>query len=165
MAEVIISTSSDSLRVKSGTVVDTAAAATGNKSGVMTNTNPGACLSNVSGKEYNLAVIQGTPLAWKGNRWPQGIPPYTSFSTLLPPNGPSCTSGDGDVAARVFNTASSNHTGGVQVVMADGAVQFASETVGTGSLLTGGKLKDSGKTEFGIWGALGSIKGGDQGSL
>ncbi|MDR1962302.1 MAG: hypothetical protein LBQ50_00815 [Planctomycetaceae bacterium] len=44
----------------------------------------------------------------------------------------------------------------------DGSVQFINETIDNG---TGTRIVNSGESPFGVWGALGSINGGDQGSL
>jgi len=172
-AEGIVSAQEDMHLIKSGVVTDTTAASMGNMASVITNTNPGACLRNVRGKEYNASSTG--PFAKKGARWAQGLPSANGFATLLPPNGPSCTTSAVVTIAvdeRVFNSASSNHTGGVLVLLGDGAVRLASETIDTGNLTSatatganGGLLRSSGASNFGVWGALGSIAGDDQGTL
>ena len=82
------------------------------------------------------------------------------FFTILPPNSPSCANGSAEdwcIAA-----ASSYHSGGVNAVMCDGSVRFISETVSTNitgtSNIQGPK---SGKSPYGVWGAMGSISGGE----
>ena len=130
------------------------------------NSNPGACMGYKSADgEYD---DDGTKTKdWKGKRWAHSYPTYTSFSTVYPPNGPSCSAADAD-GSRVCNSASSNHTGGINVCLGDGAVRFISDTVDTGYLTDGatpGKFKDSGASDFGIWGSMGSIDGGESVSL
>jgi prepilin-type N-terminal cleavage/methylation domain-containing protein len=58
-----------------------------------------------------------------GTRWADGRGP-SSFSTILPPNSPSCS---GDVLgydARMMVAASSYHSSGVNASIADGSVRF-----------------------------------------
>ncbi|MDR1491474.1 MAG: DUF1559 domain-containing protein [Planctomycetaceae bacterium] len=165
LGETVIYADYEKSKPKAGVIVDTTAAVQGNQANIIANTKPAACLANVVGREY---ISTNNVVGWKGIRWCQGLPSRNAFSTLLPPNGPSCSSNTGDVVARTFNTVSSNHVGGAQVVLVDGSVHFASETVDTGRLTNAtnpAKLVDSGRTEFGVWGALGSINGGDLGSL
>jgi prepilin-type processing-associated H-X9-DG protein len=52
-------------------------------------------------------------------------------------------------------TPNSFHTGGVQVLMADGAVRFISNSINCGNYGAGSP------PSFGIWGALGTINGGE----
>jgi prepilin-type processing-associated H-X9-DG protein len=59
-------------------------------------------------------------------------------------------------------TPSSNHTGGVQLALADGSVRFVSETIDVGSLPNAAK---SGRSNFGVWGAVGSRNGGESATL
>jgi prepilin-type N-terminal cleavage/methylation domain-containing protein len=172
-AEGIISTDADKHRAKSGTVVDTVAIApdsegspslTASRDAIVANTFPGLCLANISGGEYK-STDDEVLYAWKGHMWCQGMPRETAFATLLPPNAPSCASSSNWANMRIFNSASSYHTGGAQVLLGDGAVRIASDSIDTGSLLNGAQLKVSGPSNFGVWGSLGSIDGGDHGSL
>jgi len=79
-------------------------------------------------------------------------------STILPPNGPSCWQLNQDWNA-IMLTPTSYHPGGVNVAICDGSVRFASETIDTGNL--GLTYSLSGPTNYGVWGAMGSINGGE----
>ena len=67
----------------------------------------------------------------------------------------------------MFLSANSNHSGGVNCVMTDGSVRFVSETVDCGSLSGTHKPREyfSKASPFGVWGALGTISGGETKSL
>ncbi len=93
----------------------------------------------------------------------------TSFVTTLPPNSASCYLNAGFYNALV--SASSYHSGGVNVTLLDGAVRFISETIdaGTGKcfadVATDPVGEVSGESPFGVWGAYGSRDGGEAKSL
>ncbi len=63
-----------------------------------------------------------------GWRWPDGRPYFAGFTTIMQPNGPSCTYNDGDWYWGVM-TASSRHPNIVMVQMADGSVQKISDSI------------------------------------
>jgi hypothetical protein len=93
-------------------------------------------------------------------RFADGRPHFTSGQTMLAPNSPSC---NGQANAQdncgVYSM-SSNHTGGVNVGLFDGAVSFVSETIdcnGSNSL----QPEIGVKSPYGIWGALGTPRGGE----
>lgn len=95
-----------------------------------------------------------------GRRWPEGTAVYAGFTTVLPPNAPSCTNiSDDDRQDWGIFSASSYHPGGVNGVMADGSVRFFSETIDTGTLTE--EETSSGPSPYGVWGALGSRNGGE----
>lgn len=116
--------------------------------------NPLICLATASNGKY----LTGSHVAWAGKRWPDGTLCYTGFTTVLPPNSPSCIwqNWDGDWG---ISSPSSNHPGGVLVTMADGSVQFVNEFIDTGSL--GLPAPSSGPSPYGVWGAMGSKDGGE----
>jgi len=76
---------------------------------------------------------------------------------VLPPNGPTCS---GETNAGILTPQSRHAGGGVQAVMADGAVMFISEEIDTGNIAGGEKT--SGVSSYGVWGALGSKGGTEQ---
>ena len=88
-----------------------------------------ACLATKSGKGYapGQAVVTQAEI---GSRWPDGRPYFTSFSTILPPNSPSCEVANEDWNWGIWS-ASSRHTGIAQVLMADGAVKAVSDNIDT----------------------------------
>ena len=63
-----------------------------------------------------------------GDRWGDGGYHFVGFSTLIPPNGPSCIQDNWDRAHSII-TATSRHTGLVHVLMADGAVKGANQNI------------------------------------
>jgi prepilin-type N-terminal cleavage/methylation domain-containing protein/prepilin-type processing-associated H-X9-DG protein len=94
-----------------------------------------------------------------GRRWPDGRPYFAGFTTVLPPNGPSCTiPGGGDWEWGIY-TPSSYHPGGVNCALADGSVRFVSETIDAGNAALAEVT--TGPSPYGVWGALGSIRGGE----
>ncbi|MDR0610915.1 MAG: DUF1559 domain-containing protein [Planctomycetaceae bacterium] len=90
------------------------------------------------------------------------------FYTIVPPNGPSCAGNQSNGNNNILLTANSYHTGGVNVVKGDGAVSFISDTIN--SLSSGytaatanvdGDPRLRNESPFGVWGALGTINGGE----
>ncbi|WP_437191624.1 DUF1559 domain-containing protein [Planctomicrobium sp. SH527] len=100
----------------------------------------------------------GTNRNWRGNGWANGVAVYTGINTVLPPNSPACMQSSNDHSNGQV-PASSWHTGGVHVLMGDGAVRFISENIHSGNLSS--KDVTTGTSPFGTWGALGSIGGSE----
>ncbi len=118
--------------------------------------NPGACMTLASGANWvsgtNVKGRHGTSL-WDGQA------ERCAFTTILPPNGPSCAAGtnpnaDSGTAAL---SPSSLHVGGVHALMADGAVRFISENIDTGDLSQPSpSTVATSPSPYGTWGALGT---------
>ena len=119
-------------------------------------TNPSICLAlRGDGGRYRPQV-QSRP--WVGIYWHAGVPLMNGFTTVLPPNSPSCMFGSSWMGAGIVS-ASSNHPGGVNTLYADGSVTFTSETINSGQV--GSPESSGGPSPYGTWGALGSKSGGE----
>ena len=139
------------------------------------------CRTTRAGVRYSST--QATWVTFAGAGWGLASQTRTSFNTILGPNSPSCasvaigptgtagTAGHStanDFAAMI--SASSYHNGGVNVCLGDGSIRFVADSIsdrttgwasGTGS----SQYVGSGTSNFGVWGALGSINGGESASL
>ncbi len=84
------------------------------------------CVSGVNAAtgKYSSPKVNELP----GDRWGDGGYHFVGFSTLIPPNGPSCIQDDWDRSHSIM-TATSRHTGLVHVLMADGAVKGANQNI------------------------------------
>ena len=115
-----------------------------------------------------------------GARWGDANSPYTQFNTILPPNAPSCTQHADNIENWVTFTASSNHTGGVNVAMCDASCRFVSDSIEATRLTemppnaglsetavygAGNARMYQGPAIWGVWAALGSKDGGDNATL
>lgn len=90
----------------------------------------------------------------------------TSCLTIISPNGPNCTNSVASDAGVIFITSSSYHSGGVNTAMADGSIRFISDTIDAGDpSQTIAWNQDYnwrvGPSFWGIWGAMGSVDGGE----
>ena len=125
------------------------------------------------GGDYKDGSDLGT--ARTGSRWADGNGnSYVGFHTILPPNSPTCGSnGSNGESGMGVVSVTSNHTGGVNVVLGDASGQFVSDTV---NAITAGFPTDpfqdnpgwqyTGRTRFGVWGSYGNINGSESlGSL
>jgi prepilin-type N-terminal cleavage/methylation domain-containing protein/prepilin-type processing-associated H-X9-DG protein len=94
---------------------------------------------------------------YAGVRWNDGSAEFTGFNTVLPPNSPSCYTGLSNTNG--LFTAQSRHPGGINALLADGSVRFIGEGIDAGN--QGAPEALSGGSPYGVWGALGTINGGE----
>ena len=129
---------------------------------------PAACLAT---RGENGQTNVGTVYNLKGRRWMDARSGNSNFTAALPPNSPSCVgSGGGGKDDFSIISASSNHSGGVNVAMLDGSVRFVSETIDCGNItnIMGGAEADyawTGKSFHGVWGAMATPGKGETTSL
>ncbi|MDR0870623.1 MAG: DUF1559 domain-containing protein [Planctomycetaceae bacterium] len=129
------------------------------------------CLNARGDTEFSAAVTG--VCAGKGHRWGDRRSSMTGFHAALPPNSPSCSS-TGDDTGCVLIAASSNHPGGVNVGLCDGAVKFVSATINCGEIdkVLGASLGHTGEghqwkgpTTHGVWGSVATPAGKESESL
>jgi prepilin-type processing-associated H-X9-DG protein len=133
------------------------------------NFKPLTCL-NLRSSKGNLGTLPsgGSIVHRSGWRWLSGEPVYGCFNTMNPPNSPICISGTSTTDAG-FIPPSSYHSGGINASLFDGSVKFISDGINhstSGTLADGlGLCIRSGQSNFGIWGAAGSINGDESAQL
>lgn len=93
-----------------------------------------------------------------GCRWADSRAVYTLFYTVLGPNGMTCSPNGNQEHEGTLISASSNHPGGVNAALCDGAVRFISETIDCGDPTETAAKDDltyGGDSFYGVWGRLG----------
>jgi prepilin-type N-terminal cleavage/methylation domain-containing protein/prepilin-type processing-associated H-X9-DG protein len=121
--------------------------------------NPASCrlLVNKATGEFTGTAFVSTS---RGSRWGNGVIAYATVNTILPPNSPACTVG-ADFREAGQYPVQSRHTGGAHVLMADGSARFVSENIDSGDLSKQDLRAATGQSPYGVWGALGSVSGGE----
>ncbi len=114
---------------------------------------PSACAASAE-KDHYITGSSLLPVPM-GENWANGGLLSGAIMTVLPPNSPSCMELGTDFHIQAV---SSHHSGGAHVLLGDGAVRFISETIDTGDLTV---ATPNGPSPYGVWGALGSMAGGD----
>ena len=131
-----------------------------------TETDFSTCRSYKNGRHYTTTGSYQLRQDYIGFRWGDAAPVFSLFSTILPPNSPNCNHGNnGDLRHPMLISASSLHPGGVVCGIADGTARFISETIDAALTAADDRCVEAGPSPFGIWGALGSIEGGESVAL
>jgi len=93
-----------------------------------------------------------------GVRWGDSDEGFTSFFTFAAPNYPRCGFGNENWACI---PPSSYHPGGAVMAHVDGSVKFYNDNIDAGPTGAGTNAGWTGQSERGVFGALGSISGGE----
>jgi prepilin-type N-terminal cleavage/methylation domain-containing protein/prepilin-type processing-associated H-X9-DG protein len=120
-------------------------------------TDPGSCYAQATGKQYIGVSIK----ARQGALWSDGQAERVGFTTILPPNAPSCTNdsnNNADSTGGIYSPGS-YHPNGVMGMFADGSVRFITDNINTGNLSL--PQVSQGPSPYGVWGAMGSMDGGE----
>ena len=129
------------------------------------------CVARASGSRttFSLAACAGNAEQCRGVQF-RGVIAHTGFNTVNPPNTLSCANGGigngGDNIPKrgnVIASVTSNHTGGGNAAFGDGSVRFVSDSVEHGA--ADAAEVTSGASNFGVWGAIGSISGRESKNL
>ncbi|MDR2755762.1 MAG: DUF1559 domain-containing protein [Planctomycetaceae bacterium] len=142
---------------------------TGDSSG--SSAKPKSCIDKRGTGGNLIDAVNNIGTNTSGRRWGDSRTTYTQFFTILPPNSPHCIQGTTN-GTENWNlvSASSFHSGGVNVGFGDGSIKFVSETIQTQNLDKHGKEINSsianpqnytGPAFYGIWASLGTINGGE----
>lgn len=101
----------------------------------------------------------------RGYRWADGMPLYTGFNTILPPNQPIVLHSDRDDCWGVLPP-SSRHQGGANVALGDASVRFVTDSIDAGdphqaTVYVGSANPPQSDSPYGLWGALGTRSSGE----
>jgi prepilin-type N-terminal cleavage/methylation domain-containing protein len=155
---------SDNPRILGGVGIITSLAA---------DSKPNICTAIISGSgTITSTAITDTDYYQRmaGRRIYDGRAAVLSVVTILPPNSPTCGNNTMWDIAGTLNTASSYHTGGANTLYGDDSVHFISQTINAGDPSfdvatetgSGNPYADyRGPSFWGVWGALGTPKGGE----
>ncbi len=97
-------------------------------------------------------VLTSTVFGSRGHMWANGLPAFSTFHAIVPPNGPSCF--NRDFASEGISTAASYHNGGVYVLFGDGHIAFVTNEIDAGN--QSARNQGGGASAYGLWGALGT---------
>ncbi|MCL2743514.1 MAG: DUF1559 domain-containing protein [Planctomycetaceae bacterium] len=124
-----------------------------------------------SGKCYDLVIDAYTMKRGTTNVKTQrgayifeGRVAIAGFTTIVPPNGPSCAAA-ASYSHGIFPP-TSYHSGGVNGAMCDGSIRFVSNTIDTDKVIgVASPRRNRDPSPFGVWGAMGTRDGGESKSM
>ena len=119
---------------------------------------PAVCLALVNGDGRYTAFESGMTSGVPGWRWNSGAERAVAFSTISAPNTPRC----GRAGGSRLVPASSHHISGAFVSMCDGSIRWVGDDIDD-SYPAGlnYSIYHKGPSHFGVWGALGTMAGGE----
>jgi hypothetical protein len=130
---------------------------------------PSLCMNIRNGDTYKWGGGSTQPINLlhpRGGNFLDSLPLSAGFHTIMPPNAPSCVKYNSEQFSVGMLAPTSHHTGGVNGGFLDGAVRFISDSVDTNGLAdTPTGIALTGQSRLGVWGAMGSIDGGESVSL
>jgi len=161
-SETASSSGTDDITVKSGII-----SSWGNSGTNLMGVNPSVCLDARSPTDRNSlrpSTSATDAMSRRGALMGIGRNLYNGYSAVLPPNSPHCHPNANPTGAGFgLYSASSYHSGGVNVGLFDGSVRFVSDTVDTNGSTAVQAL--TGPSSYGAWGSLGAINSGGTTSL
>jgi hypothetical protein len=120
---------------------------------------PISCLNGATDPSNRQTLLNPQPYMWRGSRMFSAYCTITGFTTILPPNSPSCSNSYNHILHGLYPP-QSYHATGVNCGVADGGVRFISNSIDTnGSSMDFASPR--GISEYGVWGAFGSANGGE----
>lgn len=130
--------------------------------------NPAECLNlmvSASKPKYRDSVT--TNRIGRGGCWADGAAGYSLFNTILPPGSPSAAVTTSPASNGIFSAGAKHSDGNLSnFCFADGSCHAISTTIDAGdpskATLTLEQMQKNGfESPYGVWGALGSVNGGE----
>lgn len=142
---------------------------------------PSRCMAVREGSEYKETCYAAANQIQRivGGSFTNGRVQATGFVAALPPNSATCGRSQGQPDDHPMTNAGSYHTAGTNVVLVDGSCRFVSDSVDSGSAktlsqadfdtlkagITNAHQNWSGKSPWGVWGAMASVNGKEGSAL
>jgi len=124
-------------------------------------TTPATCLTSIDPNDPRRYDGALTVRGWAG-QWNHGSVSHIGFNTILGPNSPSCVDpGSNDNATNGIYPPTSQHPGGAVAALGDASVRFISETIDAGDPTAAPPYSNSIASPYGVWGAIGTLDGGE----
>ncbi|TWT56332.1 DUF1559 domain-containing protein [Allorhodopirellula solitaria] len=104
------------------------------------------------------SIVRRTASYGRGYRWADAAQIYSVVNTILPPNRECVLPGTADSGWAVVPP-SSNHQGGVHLVMGDGAIKFVTDSIEAGNShaeVIWSENSPGAESPYGVWGAMGT---------